>query len=142
MKTDWLIIPILTSSKNALAVASTSAEALCASLKLSLKRKEYNSIRVGNLNFPPLPPGILHTFAVSSVHVSNISFSSKLTLEFILNSSAPIIFRSNLTLWPIINPARLRSWINLSSTLTKSSPILLAKEVEMPWIFSDSYGIL
>ena len=94
------------------------------------------------MNLPPLPPGILHTFAVNSVQVSRMSLSSKLTAEFILNNSAPIIFKSNFTLCPIKKPDLLRSRINLSSTLTKSSPILFAKAVDIPCIFSDSYGIL
>ena len=113
-----------------------------ASVKSSLNRKEYNSIKVGNLNFPPLPPGILQTFAVSSVHVSNISFSRILKAELILWSSAPMIFKSNLTLWPITKPAWFKSAINLSKTSSKPKPSVVASSVEIPWICSDSNGIL
>ena len=51
-------IPIRISSRKDLVVASTSAVALCASLKLSPKSFKCNSDNVGNLNLPPFPPFI------------------------------------------------------------------------------------
>ena len=52
-------------------VASTSNAALWASSNAWLKICVYNSVKVGSLNFPPRPPGNLHSNAVCSVHVSN-----------------------------------------------------------------------
>ena len=104
LKTDWSKTPFLTNSKNTLEVASTSADALWASLNFSLNKSEYISINVGNLYFPPRPPGNLQTLAVNSVQVSKTSFW-KISIELPnLNSSAPIIFISNFTLCPTKKP--------------------------------------
>ena len=59
-------------SKKHLVVASTSAVALCASAKGCPKRYWCNSVKVGNLNLPPLPPGSCNKDAVTSVQVSKI----------------------------------------------------------------------
>ena len=54
-------------------MASTSALALCASLNFLSNKNSCSSVKVGNLNLPPLPPGSLHSSAVDSVHVSSTS---------------------------------------------------------------------
>ena len=72
-----LIDPCLKSSKKHLVVASTSAVALWASSKRVSKRWLWSSLSVGNLNFPPLPPGNIQSDAVCSVQVSMMGkFSS------------------------------------------------------------------
>ena len=65
---------ILINSKKHLAVASTSAVALCASAKTSLNKNSFNSVSVGSLNLPPLPPLSLHSSAVFSEQVSRTGF--------------------------------------------------------------------
>ena len=61
-----------TNSKKHRVVATTSAVALWAWSK-SLSNKNWcNSVKVGNLYRPPLPPGIWHNWAVTSVQVSSI----------------------------------------------------------------------
>ena len=86
---------VLISSRKHLVVASTSAVALCASANGSLNKNSCNSVKVGSLNFPPLPPGILHNCAVFSVQVSKTGSSNKLLSTFNLWNSQPMILRSN-----------------------------------------------
>ena len=58
------------SSRKQRVVASTSAVALCASPNGSPNKNWCNSVSVGSLNLPPLPPGIWQSCAVCSVQVS------------------------------------------------------------------------
>ena len=138
MKALGAISLFLINSKRHLDVASTSAVALCASSKVLLNKNLFNSISVGSLNLPPLPPGILHKLAVSSVHVSIIGIPSNKFSNPNLKNSAPIIFKSKLTLWPQTNFVFLRATEKLLITFSKSNPSFSANAVEIPCIFSES----
>ena len=124
------------------AVASTSADALWAESNSWLKRCLYNSIRVGNLNFLPLPPVNIQIPAVSSVHVSIFGKSWRGLVPLDLKYSDPRIFSSKFKLWPHINFEFFKSSWNLSRTKFISTPIFFPSSVEIPWIFSESYGIV
>ena len=123
------------------AVASTSADALWADSNFSLNKCLYSSIRVGNLNFLPLPPVSIHIPAVSSVHVSIFGKSWRGLVPLDLKYSEPRIFSSKFRLWPHINSDLSKSSWNLSRTKLISTPIFFPSCVEIPWIFSESYGI-
>ena len=113
---------ILINSKKHLAVASTSAVALCASWKGAENKNSCNSVKVGSLNLPPRPPGSLHNVAVVSVHVSKTSVSSIFDKVFNLWNSHPITFKSKFTLWPIINFDFEMELLNSFKTISNFSP--------------------
>ena len=137
-KTSGWIAPCRKSSKKQRAVASTSAVALWASSKWSLKRWTWSSPRVGNLNFPPLPPANLQSDAVCSVQVSITGKLSSGLWSPNLKNSAPMMLRSNFTLCPPTKSHWFSINRNFSNTSAKGIPSFWASVVEIPWIFSES----
>ena len=126
------------SSKKQRLVASTSAVALWASAKGDWNKKECSSVRVGNLNFPPRPPGNCNKEAVISVQVSNIGMPAKGFSNCMRKNSQPMMFKSKPTFCPTTNFVFCKTAWNSAKTSASGTPCAWANSVEIPCMLSAS----
>jgi len=119
------------SSRKHLAVAWTSADALCAAWNFSSNSFSCNSSSVGHLYAPPLPPGNSQK-SVDTGIVSTIFLSKRGVSISNLRNSAPIILLSNSKLCPATTSALFNALLNSFKTKLKLCPSFLARSVEIP----------
>ena len=136
------MMPRWTRAKKHRAVASTSYAASWASPNPTPKSFSWSSVNVGHLNLPPFPPGMAQNSVASfleSITALSVTRSAAAPRRI---HSAPTMFTSNSTLWPMTRSARSRSRPNSSNTACSGCPSFRARSVVMPWTLAALNGMV